>query len=83
MKAVLDTPTLETVVVPRYLAPEQVCALIPGMTLRTLAEMRARRRSGVRGVKGGPEFSAPSRTVIVYDAADVAAYMRSIKGRAA
>lgn len=82
MNAVLEAPTPETVVVPRYLAPEQVAELIPGMTVRTLAEMRARRRAGTRGPKAGPEFSTPSRTAIVYDAADVVAYMKAIKGHA-
>ncbi|MGH1551020.1 hypothetical protein ACRAWB_18305 [Leifsonia poae] len=62
-----------------YLTPADVCELIPGMTVRTLAEMRARRRAGVRGAKAGPEFSAPSRTVIVYSQSDVHDYLRDIK----
>lgn len=61
-----------------FLSPVEVCELIPGMTVRTLAEMRARRRAGMFGAKAGPPYSQPSRTAIVYARADVLSYLREI-----
>lgn len=36
--AMKPRPTLET---PRYLSPEQVCELVPGMTVANLKDLRA------------------------------------------
>lgn len=63
----------------QYLTPAQVCELIPGMTVRTLAEMRARRRAGFRGAKAGPVYAQPTRTVVIYSRADVIEYLREIR----
>ncbi|WP_144267540.1 hypothetical protein [Leifsonia xyli] len=80
-KTVAVTP--EVVAVPVYLTPEQVCDLVPGMTVRSLKEMRAARRAGVRGSKGGPVYVKPNAKTVVYDTADVVAYMNAIKGHEA
>lgn len=62
-----------------YLSPAEVCEIIPGMTDRTLEEMRARRRAGVQGAKAGPPYSQPSRVAIVYSRTDVVEYLAAIR----
>jgi hypothetical protein len=51
------------------LSPEQVCELIPGMTKENLAQLRFRKR--------GPAYIKVTPRVIVYDAADVEAYLQA------
>lgn len=52
-----------------YLSPEEVCALIPGMTKGNLAQLRY--------AGGGPIFAKPSRKTVVYLRSDVDAWIRS------
>ena len=59
-------------------SPEQVCELVPGLSVAVLKEMRAWRRAGMKGVKAGPAYSQPSRTAILYRADDVFTYLDSI-----
>jgi hypothetical protein len=56
---------------PVYLSPEQVCELVPGMTLRRLAEHRAART--------GPVYSKPSQKTVVYIEADIHAWVLSTR----
>jgi len=51
-----------------YLSPRGVCELIPGMTVRTLADMRYRRV--------GPKYSKPGYKSVVYRKSDVLAWLR-------
>lgn len=51
----------------RWLSPEEVCDIVPGMTVRNLRELRAKRQ--------GPRFSKPSAKVVVYGEADVHAWL--------
>lgn len=52
-----------------YLSPEQVSELIPGLSVRTLRELRAAGR--------GPRFAKPTEKTVVYVEADVRAWVRS------
>jgi predicted DNA-binding transcriptional regulator AlpA len=53
----------------KYLSPAEVCALIPGMSIALLAQMRFR--------GDGPRFVKPSPRTVVYAESDVAEYLRS------
>lgn len=55
--------------VEKYLSPDQVCDLIPGMTRQLLAAMRWR--------GDGPSFVKPSPRKIVYSISSIEEYMRS------
>ncbi|MGF3055652.1 helix-turn-helix transcriptional regulator [Microbacterium sp. YY-01] len=63
--AISSTPTPESV----WLSPEQVCDLIPGMTVTLLQRMRDTGK--------GPRYAKPSPKTVVYSRADVDAYVRS------
>lgn len=52
-----------------YLSPAQVCELIPGMSVRTLRELRAAGR--------GPRYAKPTEKTVVYVEADVRAWVQS------
>ena len=52
-----------------YLSPEQVSALVPGLSVRSLRQMRAEGR--------GPRYLKPAPRTVVYLEADVRAWMRS------
>ncbi|MBS1674450.1 MAG: helix-turn-helix domain-containing protein [Actinobacteria bacterium] len=55
---------------PRYLSPEQVCDIVPGMTVANLQELRKQGR--------GPQYRKPTGEhgkVIVYAEADVYAWV--------
>lgn len=67
--AIKPRPILET---PRYLSPEQVCELVPGMTVANLKDLRA---SGK-----GPRYSKPTGErghITVYREADVVAWVEA------
>ena len=51
----------------RYISPEQVCELIPGMTKAALANLRY---SG-----GGPIFKKPTPRTVIYRESDVLAWV--------
>lgn len=53
----------------RYLSPEQVAEMVPGLSVRTLRELRAKGK--------GPRFSKPTEKTVVYLEADVRAWVRS------
>lgn len=53
----------------RYLSPEQVCELIPGMTKTNLAQLRFRGQ--------GPKFRKPTPRVVIYREADILAWLES------
>lgn len=59
------TPTTAEV----YLSPQQVCDLVPGLSVRTLRELRASGR--------GPRFFKPTEKTVVYSEADVRAWVQS------
>ena len=68
------TPMLPRIAAPtpRYLSPEQVCELVPGMTVANLKELRA---SGK-----GPRYSKPTGErghVTIYREADVVAWVEA------
>lgn len=51
----------------KYLTPDQVCSLIPGMTKTTLAQLR---------FKGtGPVFLKPTPRTVVYRERDIIAWV--------
>ena len=57
---------------PRYLSPEQVCELVPGMTVANLKDLRA---SGK-----GPRYSKPTGDrghITLYREADVVAWVEA------
>lgn len=54
---------------PEWLSPEAVCEVIPGMTVSLLSRMRDAGK--------GPRYAKPSPKTVVYDRADVDAYVRS------
>jgi len=53
----------------KYLKPEEVCDLIPGMTIGLLGQMRYR--------GDGPAFIKPSPRKVVYAASEIERYMAS------
>ncbi|WP_200329628.1 AlpA family transcriptional regulator [Leucobacter sp. L43] len=54
-----------------YLSPKEVAAKIPGMTTGNLAQLR---------FKGeGPRYMKPSAKVVIYEWADVVAWLESKK----
>lgn len=55
----------------QYLSPDQVCALIPGMTKGNLAQLR---HAG-----GGPVYMRPSPRVIVYARTDIDAWLEQTR----
>lgn len=55
----------------RYLSPEQVCELVPGMTVANLKDLRARGK--------GPAYhkpTGPRGRITLYAEADVVAWIR-------
>ena len=59
----------------KYLSPDQVCALVPGMTKGALAQLRF---SG----RGGPVWLKPTPKKVVYQESDVIAWLdRSARSR--
>lgn len=50
-----------------WLSPEQVCAIVPGMTERKLLSLR--------GKGQGPRYSKPTSKTVVYAEADVHAWL--------
>ncbi|EYT59467.1 AlpA family transcriptional regulator [Microbacterium sp. UCD-TDU] len=57
---------------PRYLSPEQVCELVPGMTVANLKDLRA---SGK-----GPRYSKPTGDrghITLYREADIVAWVEA------
>lgn len=54
---------------PRYLSPEQVAVMIPGLSVRSLRQMRADAK--------GPRYIKPAPRTVVYVEADVLAWMQS------
>lgn len=54
---------------PAYLSPEQVCEIVPGMTITLLSRMRDARR--------GPRYYKPTPKTVIYERADVDAWVRS------
>lgn len=52
-----------------YLSPVQVSELVPGLSVRTLRELRASGR--------GPRFFKPTEKTVVYSEADVRAWVQS------
>lgn len=55
----------------KYLAPQEVAEMIPGMTVANLAQLRFKGQ--------GPRFMKPSARVVVYDREDVIAWLESTK----
>ena len=53
----------------RYLTPDQVCELIPGMTKSNLAQLRFTGK--------GPLFLKPTPRTVVYRAADCIAWLEA------
>lgn len=53
----------------KYLTPEEVCEVIPGMTKGLLAQMRFR--------GDGPRFIKPSPRKVVYAESAIAEFLRS------
>ncbi|PPH84893.1 AlpA family transcriptional regulator [Rathayibacter sp. AY1D9] len=51
----------------RYLSIDEVCEMVPGVTRANLAQMR------FRGI--GPRYLRPSPRVIIYDRADIEAWL--------
>lgn len=65
------TPIRRTPAVATYLSPEDVCSKVPGMTVRTLADLR---KTGK-----GPAYFKPTGDrgkVVVYAEADVDEWVR-------
>lgn len=52
-----------------YLSPEQVSEMVPGLSVRSLRQMRADGK--------GPRFLKPAPRTVVYLEADVRAWMRT------
>jgi hypothetical protein len=52
-----------------YLSPDQVCELIPGMTMGHLAQMRYR--------GDGPKFRKPTRKTVLYVRSEVLDWVES------
>ena len=61
--AVLPTPAAD----PVYLSPEQVCELVPGVTIEILANRRAKNLA--------PRFYKPSQKTVVYERGEVLAWV--------
>jgi len=58
---------------PRYLAPKEVCEIIPGMTTNWLAQLRF---SGK-----GPKFLKPTGRSVLYRESDVIAWIEASERR--
>lgn len=58
---------------PVWLSPMQVCERIPGMTVANLQELRKKRK--------GPAYFKPTLKTVLYDAADVDAWVRGARER--
>lgn len=73
MSAAKVTPIRPAASVPGdFLSPEQVCELVPGLTVANLKDLRTSGR--------GPRFSKPTGDhgkVTVYEYADVVAWVRA------
>lgn len=63
------THTPDPVVGERYINPDQVCELIPGMTRNHLAQLRFTGK--------GPKFLKPSPRLVVYRESDVIAWLEA------
>lgn len=74
----MTTTNAATVVRERYLAPAEVCAMIPGMTSNNLAQLRFTGK--------GPKFLKPTPRTVVYRETDVVSWLeaseRTITGAA-
>jgi hypothetical protein len=72
------TTNVANMVRERYLAPAEVCEMIPGMTTNNLAQLRFTGK--------GPKFLKPTPRTVVYREADVVAWLeaseRTITGAA-
>lgn len=53
----------------KYLSPEQVCDLIPGMTKGALAQLRY--------TGGGPQYRKPTPKTVIYRESDVLAWIEA------
>lgn len=62
----LDQPTTCN-----YMSPKEVAAMIPGMTVSNLAQLRFKGQ--------GPKYMKPSPKICVYDRADVIEWLESTK----
>ena len=51
----------------RYLTPEQVCEIVPGMTRNLLAQLRFKGQ--------GPRYFKPTPRTVLYSGADVIAWV--------
>lgn len=60
-------PEVSEVVRDRYLSPQQVCEIVPGMTKANLAQLRFKGQ--------GPKYLKPSPKIVVYREADVTAWL--------
>ena len=69
MSNVTALRTSKTTSAEEWLSPEQVCAILPGMTVRKLQPQRDEGH--------GPRYAKPSPKTVVYARADVDAYVRS------
>lgn len=61
-----------------WLSPEQVCEIVPGMTVRHLQDLRSKRQ--------GPRYFKPTNKTVLYAEADihawVAASVQNTRGQA-
>ncbi len=63
------TPLRSAAPAPVWLSPAQVCERIPGLTVGHLTDLRKRRK--------GPAFFKPTLKTVLYDVADVDAWVRA------
>lgn len=56
---------------PVWLSPEQVCERVPGMTVERLSQLRKKRL--------GPTYYKPTLKTVVYDAAEIDAWVTSTR----
>lgn len=65
------TAETESVKLQNYLSPREVAAMIPGMTVSNLAQLRFKGQ--------GPRYMKPSPKVCVYERTDVIEWLESTK----
>ncbi|GHD50693.1 hypothetical protein D9V29_11825 [Mycetocola manganoxydans] len=70
MKETAGQSTVGTLDAEQYLSPDEVCALVPGMTRSLLGQLRYLGR-------GGPKFLKPTPRTVVYRRSDVVAWLES------
>lgn len=56
----------------KYISPEEVCEMVPGMTTAKLSQAR------FKGV-GGPPYRKPSAKTVIYELGEVIAWIESTK----